>query len=1248
MDKNILKKFAIESRQDLMDKIRRKIDSLHIEEDFNVIQNEEVYKVFNKDYILPIKTKEEYTNWKLLLERIKELGKVQVIEEAAYTWFNRIVAIRYMEIHDYLPLTKDNQSLGIRVLSSKDNTPDPEILKFTNLTNPDLDIDFRKEKYADLKTDNEKFKYILLLVCKKLGKVIPQVFDGITDYIDILIPDNLLNDTGFVNKIVKEVPEDNFNEIEIIGWLYQYYISEKKDAAYTKLNKEHQKINKIDLPVVTQMFTPDWIVRLMVDNSLVSTLQNNNINVIGENIYPIASKKIINNIEKIKYCDLCCGSGHILLYVFNKLYEAYQILGYDKNNICEKIIKNNIFGLDIDNRAVQLSILSLLLNARKYDKNIFNKSLELNIYSIMESNNISYQAIIYLKNNLKETELKEVVDYIIEIYKNSKEYGSIIKIKKYDYILLKEELFRLKNKSNNIIELSYYNELINNFLPLINQSIVLSSNYDYMITNPPYRGIREVDDYLAEYLKKEYPNSKYDLYSVFLQKEYEMLKEDGYGAIIMPNTWLTIGSYGNFRREFLTKNKIETFFDFGPGIFGSDVGSVVKFISMIFKKTNKYQEYFVNYINYKENKFENKKYKFDINALPDYKIDFNLTENEKKCFKNSKKLENIVTIVQGMSTSDNDRFLRNWYEVNYKSIKFNSENENDAKKSNKKWFPYNKGGLYRKWYGNNGPIINYYNDGEEVKEFAKKLYKTSSRTIKNTKYFFKESITYTLISSKISARYSNKGFIFDAAGSSIFSDINTQKLILALLSTKVALRMLNAINNSYNKSVGDLKILPVIDYLSEKNKIIIEITNKNIILSKQDWDSFETSWDFEKHPLITEANWTPQMIANEEGKGFMVCDNMEESYNHLVRTCEEKFNNLKKNEEELNRIFIDIYGLQDELKPEESDRDVTIHKIFESKEDIPEEMKNSQYALTKLDIIKSFISYAVGCMFGRYSLDEDGLIFAGGDFNKIFEKYPGQALVDDNGQPLPGNPGGWAGVSLADYKYIRFDGKDIKLSYTPDLDNIIPITENKYFEDDIVTKFVKFVGVVYGKNTLEENLDFIANTLGKRTAETSRDTIRRYFLNDFYADHLKTYQKRPIYWLFDSGKKNGFKALIYMHRYNDQTVSKIRLDYLHKMQQTYATELKDVEYKLNNNPTLNEKKELTKKQADLNAKILETNDYDEKIAHIADQRISIDLDDGVAVNYAKFSVKNPKTGKDESILANSKDIVKKQKNSKEE
>lgn len=1202
MDKAILKKFAIESRQDLMKKMESKIKLFYVDEKFDKNQNGDIIVLSNKDHILSL-AKEEYAKRLTLIERIKELGLEQVIEESAYTWFNRIVAIRYMEIHDYLPLTKDNQSLGIRVLSSKDNTPDPEILKFTNLANPDLDIDFNKEKFVELKTDNEKFKYVLLLVCKKLSKVIPQVFDGVTDYIDILMPDNLLNDTGFVNKIVKEIPEDNFNEVEIIGWLYQYYNQTEKDRVISA--KKAYKKNEI--PYATQLFTPDWIVKYMVENSLGRYwIEHGGDMKLIENWKYFIKDNVEENEDKIlpteiKCIDPCCGSGHILVYMFEVLYQIYESEGYNKSEIAELILKNNLYGLDIDDRAGQLSILSVLLKARKYDKNIFDNELvrNLNVMSIQESTNTDSIA----KNvNLSE-ESKKLLNYLNTTFKDAKEIGSLLIVVNNDYTKLQNEL----GNNDTIFNL----ELKKKVIPLIKQANILSGKYDIVVANPPYINRSQMSSATKKYINEKFKDSNIDLFSAFVEKNIQISKDTSYLGYLTPNVWMFISSYETLRKKICESYTISSLIQLGKGSFFNE--ATVDLVTFVIKKEKANNDgiYFRLFeekgdMEIQKKKFltfknEKKYYKVSNNKftnIPEYIIGYWVNDKIIEAFKTGTLLKNIAAPRQGLATTNNDLFVRNWFEIDKNEIFRSCNNQDDSKKSTLKWYPYNKGGLFRKWYGNQDYVINWKNNGNDIKYYIRNK---NPNVARGEKFYFKESISWSKISSgKIAFRYFPKGFIFDVAGCSVFVDKDIFSFIFCFLNSNVSEEILKCISPTLNYEAGQIQILPIINnkkYLSKINNL----TYENISLSKKDWDSFETSWDFEEHPLIRWKSIEPDYVDAIPKYKIQL------SYEECKSNANAEFEVLKKNEEELNRIFIDIYGLQDELTPEESDKDVTIHKIFDNKEDIPDEMKNSQYALTKLDVIKSFISYAVGCMLGRYSLDEKGLAYAGGEFD--FSKYK---------------------------------------TFEADKDNIIPITENKYFEDDIVTKFVKFVEVVYGKNTLEENIDFIANTLGKRTAETSRDTIRRYFLNDFYTDHVKMYQKRPIYWLFDSGKKNGFKALIYMHRYNDQTVSKIRLDYLHKMQHTYETELKDVEYKLSGELTLNEKKELTKKQADLNAKLQETNEYDEKIAHIADQRISIDLDDGVAYNYAKFSVKNPKTGKDESILANSKDIVKKTKNSKEE
>ena len=1141
MDKTILKKFAIESRQDLMQRMENKIKTFYIDEEFSKQQSGDVCILANSKHSLNL-SKEEYTKRELLIKRINELGLDQVIEEAAYTWFNRIVAIRYMEIHDYLPLTKDNQSLGIRVLSSKDNTPDPEIMKFTNLVNPELDIDFKKEKYVELKDDNKKFEYILLLICKKIGKVIPQIFDDVTDYIDLLIPDNLLNDTGFISKIINEIPENNYNQVEIIGWLYQYYNQAEKDRVIS--SKKAYKKNEI--AYATQLFTPDWIVKYMVENSLGKYwVEHSESNLISDNWkylikYDLIAKKQKNPSE-IKFIDPCCGSGHILVYAFELFYQIYQQVGYNKNKIPEMILKNNLYGLDIDDRAGQLSILSILLKAREYDKSIFNKEIarNLNIISIQETNTISHSLITEIKGENN----KKILQYLLNAFNNAKEIGSLLKIENFDYSDLEQEII-----NNSTI---FGIELREKVLPLIKIAKILLNKYTIVVTNPPYMNNSVMSTNIKIYVENNYKEVKGDLFSSFIIRNEEFCEEDGLLGFMTPFVWMFISSYEKLRNNIIEKCNISSLIQMEYSAFEE---ATVPICSFVLEKQKIERSIFINLTNYtggmkvQENKYlEAIRDKKDI-YFKDISL-FNKISSAPIIYWASNELidifEKYPTIGEkydtkvGIQTGNNDKFLRLWFEV-------------EKNKISKKWFNHNKGGEFRKWYGNREYVINYENDGAELKNY--RINGRLASRPQNLEYNFRKSISWNLITSgTFSARYFDESFTFNVAAPCCFPDNDNLYYILGLFNTKVIQDITKMLNPTLNMKTGDISKIPLIINNIQKEKIN-SLVERNIYISKEDWDSFETSWDFTTHPLI-EYIENIDYIDDLKGCNYTIKD----AFESWKLNCNEKFKLLKNNEEELNRIFIEIYGLNDELTPEVDPEDITIRKA------------------DKLREIKSLISYAVGCMFGRYSLDENGLIYAGGKFDET--------------------------------KYKKFK---------VDLDNIIPITDEAYFDDDIVQRFKDFIEVCYGKKTLNENIDFIAETLGKKGTETSEETIRRYFVNDFFNDHVKMYQKRPIYWLLDSGKKNGFKALIYMHRYNENLIPKARLDYLHRIQTTYEKLLSDVNYKLTTDLSMLDKKDAQKRQADLNAKLQEIKEYDEKIAHIANQRISIDLDDGVKTNYEKF------------------------------
>ena len=1131
MDKGLLKRFAIESRQDLMEKMKNKIKTFYIDEDFKKEQKGELYTISNDKHTLNL-SKEEYDKRELLIKRIKELSLEQVIEESAYTWFNRIIAIRYMEIHDFLPLSKDNQSLGIRVLSSKDNTPDPEIMKFSNLNNQDLYIGFKKEKYIELKDDNEKFKYILLLICKKLGQVIPQVFDGNTDYIDILIPDNLLNDTGFVVKLINEIPEENFSEVEIIGWLYQYYNQTEKD----RVMSENRAYKKNEIAYVTQLFTPDWIVKYLVENTLVRYVSKNiSQKTLNEFKYydnKIAFKNNNLNISEISFIDPCCGSGHILVYAFEVFYKIYQDYGYNKNEIPTLILENNLYGLDIDDRAGQLSVLAILLKAREYDKNIFGKDIakNINIMSVQESNGVSNGLI----ENITSENAKEIAKKIVNNFYNAKEIGSLIKINKEEYEVLEEYI-----KQDETI---FGIELNSKIKPLIKVAKILSKKYDIYVTNPPYMNNNGMTNYIKEYLKKYYKDSKTDLYACFMN--LQILKTGGLMGMINQHGWMFLSSFEQIRKKIINNYSILTMCHLGPRAFEEIGGEVVQTTAFVIENAvnNGIGSYYrlIDFTNpiEKENQYlkmlnnEDSKYHYmfeknNFCKIPGEPIAYWVNNIIYNAFEKFTPLNKLVSMFQGIITGDNNKFLRLWWEVNNDRIALD-KNKFDFDISKQCWIPYNKGGSFRKWYGNQEYVVDWKN-GPNDKTRGKAGF---------GEFYLNEYISWSYITtSTLATRYFPTGFLWDVAGSGIFCNTDDLKYYQALIGSSMGIEILKIINPTMNYQVENVALLPIPNATDIQKSSIIKFVEENIELAKYDWDSKEISWKFKELPFT---------------KKGLIKENILQ-YQNIV---EKNKQNLFENERKINEIVYELYEQKD--------------------------YSDSNYEITYSDcttktLIKELISYAVGCMFGRYSLDEDGLIYAGGEFD------------------------------INKYKTFKVD-----------LDNIIPITDESYFSDDIVERFKTFVKTVYGDNTFNENMDFIAETLGKKGTETSEETLRRYFVNDFFNDHCKIYQKRPIYWLLDSGKKNGFKALVYMHRYNENLIPKARLDYLHRVQTTYEKLLSDVNYRLTTELSMTDKKEAKNKQTDLMAKLQEIKEYDEKIAHIANQRIDIDLDDGVKINYEKF------------------------------
>lgn len=1187
MNKTLIKNFAIDARVRL---IQMAIDNAglvgiakdKIDSPIQKGDNFEIYKTAaGTDYTITGKKIKQRKN---LVERIKKIGFDQVMEETAYTWFNRIIAIRYMEVNDYLPTR-------VRVLSSETaGKKEPDIITHA----PDnVDLNFteaEKQQIRELKAKqkmDEVFQLLFINQCNELNKYLPKLFEktsaGALDYTELLFSLSFIQSDGVVARLLEINEEDFKDQVQIIGWMYQYYNTELKDDTFAKL-KKNVKITKERIPAATQLFTPDWIVRYMVENSL-GRLYAQNQNAMDEKTVadsmgwkyylPQAEqteevqkqldaikleqqKNGAFNLETIKVLDPCMGSGHILVYAFDILIQMYKNAGYNERDAAQKIMQNNIFGLDIDDRAAQLAYFALMMKGRQYDRRFFERGVSPKVYAIQESNGISEISINKVVSESAET---SIANYLINTFHDAKEYGSIINVEKRDYDSLKNDLTAWKENHEATFENALLESDVDDFLPLIEITKVMSEKYDVVVTNPPYMGASGMGEKLGNFLKKNYEDSKSDLFAVFIEHAFNWLKPDGFNCMVTMQSWMFLSSFEKFRTRLLTEKTITNLMHMENMVMGIAFGTAVT----IFKNNN-IDGFKGTYNHIKISDIENEVPKFfpvkenrfsqisteNFAKIPGMPVAYWVSEKLLNNFIIGKRLGDIAKPRQGMATSDNNRFIRQWFEVDNHSISFNSDDSESAKITGAKWFPYNKGGEFRKWYGNNDYVLNWENDGEEVKAYAEKLYKSVTRTIKNIPFYFKECFTWSLISSgSIAFRYKPKGGLFDVAGMSCFSE-NKLYYLLGLCDSKIVVKIMEILAPTINFQAGDIANIPVI--ISKDNEQILTVNSlveQNIALSKSDWDSFETSWDFTVHPLIPKNT----DFKDKAAISILISD----SYAKWEKECSDRFTTLKSNEEELNRIFIEIYGLQNELTPEVQDKDVTVRLADRTRD------------------IKSFISYAVGCMFGRYSLFKEGIAYAGGN------------------------------MDINNYKY-----------FIPDADNVIPITDEEYFGDDIVTRFVEFVRQVYGESTLEENLKYIAESLLNK-GDTPKEIIRSYFLNDFYKDHCKTYQKRPIYWMFNSGKENGFKALIYMHRYDNQTLARVRTDYLHKLQKMYDAALVQCTQIAENPATAARDKALAiKRIAKITKQLEEIKLYDQALGHIASQYIDIDLDDGVNINYEKF------------------------------
>lgn len=1115
-----------------------------------------------------------------------------VIEEVAYTWFNRLIAIRFMEVNEYLPSR-------IRVLSSENPAKkEPDFV-----TTPfDTDLEFTVEEQEEvlrLKDENkldELFRMLFIKQCNKLHEILPELFEKTNDFTELLLNISFTDSDGIVYHLVHDIEEDDFNvekegQVEIIGWMYQYYNTEPKDETFALL-KKNVKITKERIPAATQLFTPDWIVRYMVENSLgrlwVEGHPNDDLKANWKYYLEEAEQEpdVVEQLEKIraeykticpedvKVIDPCMGSGHILVYCFDVLMQIYESQGYTERDAAQSILKHNLYGLDIDKRAAQLSYFAVMMKARQYDRRIFSRGIKPHLYDIIESNEIDSFTAEYFANG--DTKLKTAIDSIIREMHDAKEYGSILNITSVDFSALYDRFDEVQE------DIHFSREaVLKELLPLVQVAEVMAQKYDVVVTNPPYMGGRNMNGKLLNKICWDYPEGKADLFSAFMLKTLQMTQANRFTAMITQHSWMFLSSFEALRGKMIENNFVNMC-HLGPRAFEEIGGEVVQTTvwtsrkSHIFGYRGKYERLVLfDSQQSKERAFLNAKapvYFVSVELFKDIPgTAFAYWLGNPKVFKQGKLLEKIANPRQGLKTLDNDYYIHFWYEVDRTNMYLGSQSADEAQRSRCKWFPINHGGEFRKYYGNNFTVVNWFDNGAEMKANAVKKYNSITRTITNIPYYFKPGITWSVLCSQPSFRWYEKGFIFSNGGQCIVpNEDSSLNYLIGLLNTKISSYLLNILSPTLGFESGYLKKLPVI--MNKEHYFVVEkLAQKNIDISKEDWDSFEVSWNFRHHPLVMCTAFSVEEMDGDTECNIRNMKYIEESYDKWSNECYFRFNKIKTNEEELNRIFIDIYGLQDELTSEVEDKDITVRKADLQRD------------------IRSLLSYAVGCMFGRYSLDTDGLAYAGGEWD--------------------------------DTKYSTF---------IPDEDNCIPITDEEYFEDDIVGLLCVWLKKVYGADTLEENLDFIADALGGK-GKTSREVIRNYFLKDFFKDHCKIYQKRPIYWLFDSGKQNGFKALVYMHRWNADTVGNLRVEYLHRLQRVYDSEIGRMQEIMDNSHDNREISAAGKRKEKLQKQLKETKDYDTQIAHIALSRIDIDLDDGVKVNYEK--VQTAPDGKVMKILA---------------
>lgn len=1165
MNTSNIKKYAPQARNDFIAAMRKQAAKYGITADSILPAEQKGDLLLIGETVFPLSVLKPRDK---LIKRIQASSFEQSIDYIAYSWFNRLCAIRYMECKGLL-------DHGRRVLSSADGSAGlPQILEEC------LDIDLpglNASRVAELKLDGNKdeelYRELLLAQCHALNQVMPLLFEQVSDESELLLPDNLTKTDSLIRDLVTSIPEEDWSDVQIIGWLYQFYISEKKDQVIGKVVKSE------DIPAATQLFTPNWIVKYLVQNSVgrlwmmaqpESTLaseweyyiqpaeQTDEVNAQLKQLIDVRISEDGDtlNPESITVLDPACGSGHILVEAYDCLKAIYLERGYRSRDIPRLILENNLYGIDIDTRAAQLASFALLMKAREDDRRLFSNPPKLNIIALQDSQPERLEAFSQdlANTGIAQADLKE----LLELFEYSSTFGSLIQIPQ----ALAKKLPDLETKLNTALDSGdiFAQQSAQELLPLVQQAKLLAKQYDAVIANPPYMGNKYLNPNLKNYLKKNYQGYEKDLFSAFMIRDLQLTKESGQLGFMSPFVWMFISSYENLRAHFIDQATITSLIQLEYSGFD---GATVPICTFTLAKAH-IKGFTGSYIRLSDFRgSENQAPKTleainnpscgwffnakpdDFKKIPGSPIAYWMPKNLKNIFKVSEKLGDIAPVKKGLVTSDNNRFLRTWYEVNIGKTNFTCDSRKTSYTCGAKWFPINSGGEFRKWYGNNETLINWELDGKEIIEYNADLYGSASRQIQNTQYYFKEALTWSNITSgRFGIRATGKGYIFGCAGTVALPKEGDFYYIAALLNSHIANYLLQIFNPTLNFVVANIASLAVVTLPNYKINIT-DNTKSLIHFAKTNWDSYETSWDFSLNPIIC----TQQ-------------PNLEQAFNSWQQQNAYAVAEMKRLEEENNKLFIDAYGLQDELTPDVPDEQITLTRA--------DREKDSQ----------RLVSYAIGCMMGRYSLNESGLIYA-----------------------HAGNQ---------DFDASRYQ------TFPADADGIIPLTEMHWFEDDATHRIQEFLTAVWGKDTLDTNMLWLAESLDKKASETAEDTIRRYLASKFYKDHMQTYKKRPIYWLFSSGKQGAFQALVYLHRYNESTLARMRTEYVMPLISKMSAMANSLESEIENSDSAAEIKRKEKELQNLHKQQAELSSFEEKLRHYADQRISLDLDDGVKVNYGKF------------------------------